>query len=103
MGVVTLASACEEDVALPSLIQTDNKLLNKVMLVCAYLCEEVTTLTTHARDNLLPSLLLLAAPHPDPDAAQKRPEAEAAAALPLLFAPSASARSACLAPPCARP
>ena len=85
MGVLRLdATPCAE-VGLPSLVQTDNKLLNKVILVCAHLCEEVSTLSTHARDNLLPSLLLLSAPSADTSLLSSRPEAEAAAALPLLL------------------
>ena len=58
----SLDCAPRAEVSLPSLVQTDNKLLNKVLLVCAYLCEEVTALSAHAREKLLPSLLLLAEP-----------------------------------------
>lgn len=87
MGPIALDCAPRAEVSLPSLVQTDNKLLNKVLLVCAYLCEEVTALSAHAREKLLPSLLLLAEPGGGgaPGGATPRLEAEAAAAMPLLL------------------
>lgn len=105
----------DEAVSLNSLIQTDNKLFNKVILIFAYLCDQVEILKQQAQAHFYGPLLLLAegedlggegeAPKarsrlPAPSAqsrpltrraarslqATQRPEATAAALLPLLFA-----------------
>ena len=85
------------EVACNALVQTDNKLFNKVIIVFTYLCEEASTMREHARDNLIPAILLLAEQPTTIAAAAEaaaaagstadpvRPEAEAAAALPLLL------------------
>ena len=115
-GPVRLATVPrDEAVSLNSLIQTDNKLFNKVILIFAYLCNQVEILKQQAQAHFYAPLLLLAegedlggegeAPQarsrlPAPSAqsrpltrraarslqATQRPEAMAAALLPLLFA-----------------
>ena len=115
-GPVRLATVPrDEAVSLNSLIQTDNKLFNKVILIFAYLCDQVEILKQQAQAHFYAPLLLLAegedlggegeAPQarsrlPAPSAqsrpltrraarslqATQRPEATAAALLPLLFA-----------------
>ena len=48
-GPVGLDAAPREGVALSSLIETDNKLFNKVLLIFTHLCDEVSALRQHAR------------------------------------------------------
>ena len=57
---VVLDARPRVEVACNALVQTDNKLFNKVIIVFAYLCEEAATMRDHARNNLVPALLLLA-------------------------------------------
>lgn len=49
-----------EAVSLNSLIQTDNKLFNKVILIFAYLCDQVEILKRQAHAHFYAPLLLLA-------------------------------------------
>ena len=49
-----------EAVSLNSLIQTDNKLFNKVILIFAYLCDQVEILKQQAHAHFYAPLLLLA-------------------------------------------
>ena len=60
MPPIVLDTTPRTEVAATSLIQTDNKLFNKVVLVFAYLCEEALSMRERARDHLVPALLLLA-------------------------------------------
>ena len=97
-GPVALDSRPVCEVACNSLVQTDNKLFNKVIIVFSYLCDEATALRERARDHLLPALLLLADQPASASAAVEcelcaaaladapRPEVAAKAALPLLLA-----------------
>lgn len=82
--VVVLDARPQPEVACSSLIQTDNKLFNKVILVFSFLCEEAATMQQHAQDHLVPALLLLA--EQPANAPNARPETLATAAMPLLLA-----------------
>ena len=94
MGVVALDTTPRAEVACCSLVQTDNKLFNKVIVVFAFLCDEAASMREHAFANLLPALLLLsepptAAPTSSSSAGPVEParaEVIAAEALPLLLA-----------------
>ena len=66
-----------------SLVQTDNTLLNKMLIVLAYLCDEVCLMRAHAQLHLVPALLLLSETS---NTIPRQPEAVAAGALPLLLA-----------------
>ena len=81
--MVALDATPRAEVACSSLVQTDNKLLNKVIIVFAFLCDEADAMREHAR-ALLPALLLLAEP-PASTGEPAKLEAIAAGALPLLF------------------
>ena len=70
----------EPDVGFPSLVQTDNKLLNKIILVFAHLCDEVDVLKARATAHLFPPLLLAS------EASESSPTAQAAQLLPVLLA-----------------
>ena len=70
----------EPDVGFPSLVQTDNKLLNKIILVFAHLCDEVDVLKARATAHLFPPLLLAS------EASETSPTAQAAQLLPVLLA-----------------
>ena len=60
-GPVRLETAPrDEAVSLNSLIQTDNKLFNKVILIFAYLCDQVEILKQQAHAHFYTPLLLLA-------------------------------------------
>ena len=60
-GPVRLATVPrDEAVSLNSLIQTDNKLFNKVILIFAYLCDQVEILKQQAQAHFYAPLLLLA-------------------------------------------
>ena len=97
-GPVAIDATPRSEVACNSLVQTDNKLFNKVIIVFSYLCDEATALRDRARDHLLPALLLLADQPAMASAAVEagvaaaalaeppRPEVAANAALPLLLA-----------------
>jgi hypothetical protein len=85
MPVVVLDARPRADVACNAMVQTDNKLFNKVIIVFSFLCEEAAAMREHAQ-SLLPALLLLAEPPSAANAEPARPEAIAAGALPLLFA-----------------
>ena len=80
---VSIDASPRSEVACASLLTTDNKLFNKVIIVFAFLCDEASALTEHVQ-MLLPALLLLAEP-PKVGSEPARPEAFAAGALPLLF------------------
>ena len=97
-GPVAIDATPRSEVACNSLVQTDNKLFNKVIIVFSYLCDEATALRDRARDHLRPALLLLADQRALATAAvaggvatatlaePPRPEVAANAALPLLLA-----------------
>ena len=83
--VVMLDTTPHAEVACSSLVQTDNKLFNKVIIVFAFLCDEAAAMQEHAR-KLLPALLLLGeAPTDATTGEPARAETIAASALPLLF------------------
>ena len=85
MPVVVLDAVPRAEAVCSSLVQTDNKLFNKVVVVFAFLCDEAAAMAEHAHTLLLPATLLLAeAPGGTGEAV--RPEVLAARALPLLFA-----------------
>ena len=85
MPVCVLDTAPRAEVTCNSLVQTDNKLFNKVIIVFAFLCDEAAAMRERAQ-LLLPALLLLAEPPVDAVTGEPaRPEAIAASALPLLF------------------
>ena len=86
MPAVVLDTRPQTEVACASLIQTDNKLFNKVMIVFTFLCEEAAGMGEHARTHLIPALLLLAEPPTAANGGPARPEQVAAASLDLLFA-----------------
>ena len=83
-GPVGLDAAPREGVALSSLIETDNKLFNKVLLIFTHLCDEVSALRQHARTHVFPPLLVLAEEGPEAVPA-RRLEAEGAALLPMFL------------------
>ena len=94
---IALDARPRTEIACNSLIQTDNKLFNKVIIIFTHLCEEAAMMREHARDRLVPSLLLLADQPATATAAIElgvaspavaeppRPEAAASAALPVLL------------------
>ena len=47
--VVMLDTTPHAEVACSSLVQTDNKLFNKVIIVFAFLCDEAAAMQEHAR------------------------------------------------------
>ena len=49
-----------ESITLNSLVQTDNKLFNKVIMIFAYLCDQVATLKQQAQAHFFEPLLLAA-------------------------------------------
>ena len=79
---VALDAAPREDASLATIVHTDNKLFNKVILIFAHLCIEAEALKTHARQHILPPLLVL---NEETTGPTTRPETEGAALLPLLF------------------
>jgi hypothetical protein len=79
---VGLDATPREDASLATIVHTDNKLFNKVILIFAHLCIEAEALKTHARQHILPPLLVLNEEAAGP---ATRPETEGAALLPLLF------------------
>ena len=94
---VAIESQPRSEVACNSLVQTDNKLFNKVIIVFTYLCEEAFTLNERATVHLVPALLLLGeqpttaqaavdAALATPALAEARPEVVVSSALPLLLA-----------------
>ena len=86
-GPVRLATVPrDEAVSLNSLIQTDNKLFNKVILIFAYLCDQVEILKQQAQAHFYAPLLLLA------EGEDLGGEGEAPQARSRLPAPSAQSR-----------
>lgn len=85
MPAISIDTSPRAEVTCNSLVQTDNKLFNKVIIVFAFLCDEAAAMRERAK-LLLPALLLLSEPPVDAVTGEPaRAEAIAASALPLLF------------------